>query len=132
MRAINRLLEVSLYNKYQKYIKNDLVPEIEKFLGTHFSILPSSYNPYGIVYRSMFRLDNKSVDVVLSFTTNDYRIEGDDKLLVDLIVNGKSFPSTIKAKNVGEDIGSLSYAFDSASRYFDVNLSLEDDKLEED
>lgn len=131
MKAINRLLEVNSFKKYKKYISQELIPNLEKYLGMKLSVIPSSVTPYGCKYRATVFMDNKYLDIIIDVTTNDSRLKGDKVAVVDLVVNGRSYPSYIECDDWDEDVYDLSKAFDQASRDFDVNLSLEDDKLEQ-
>lgn len=131
MRAINRLLEASLINKYQKYIREKLLPEISRYTGLNFNLMTQSVTSYGFNYRGVGVVDDKYIDVILKFTTNSLNIEPGDAFILDLIANGRSFQTSLEGKNVRDDLDALTYAFDMASRRLDINLSLEDDKFED-
>lgn len=131
MKAINRLLEATNFKKYRKYIERDLLPAIERYLGFKLSPVIGSDSSYGRAYKAVTSLDGKYLNFVLNFTTNDIGIKDDKALVVDLIVNGRSYPSYITCTSVEDDIDSCAAAFEKASRDFDVDLALDDYKLEE-
>lgn len=130
MRAMNRLLESVSYRKYKKYIERDLLPAIERYLG--FKVHPAlgSDNPYGCSYKAITTVDGKYINIILMFTTND-RFLNDHAMCLDLVVNGRSYPSYINCDDVQDDIDACSTAFDKASRDFDIDISLDDTKFEQ-
>lgn len=132
MRAINRLLEVTAIKKYQKYISSQLIPKISEYLGVTFNSLPAFSTPYDSAYRSVANIDGKYVDIVIKVTTNSKLVEGGDAFILNLMINGRSFQTSLRGKDLEEDIDKLSIQFDRASREFDINLSLEDDKFDVD
>lgn len=131
MKAINRLVEATNFKKYRKYIERELLSVIERYLGFKLSPVIGSDTSYGCSYKAITTVDDKYFNVVVTFTTNDIFLKGDKVMVVDLIINGKSFPTYISCKNVQDDIDALYSAFDSASRYFDADFSLDDLKFDE-
>ena len=136
MKAMNRLLEAANFRKYRKYIERDFLPAIERYLGFKLSPVIGSDSSYGRSYKTITSLDGEQgvhhyVNLLLTFTTNDISLKGDKALVVDLVVNGRSYPSYISCQDVEEDINSCCQAFEKASRDFDIDISLDDIKLEE-
>lgn len=130
MKAINRLLEVTAIKKYQKYISSQLIPKLSEYLGVTFNSLPLLSTPYDSAYRCVSNIDGKYVDIVIKVTTNSNLIEGGDAFILNLMINGRKFQTSLKGKDLEEDIDKLSIQFDRASREFDINLALEDDKFD--